>query len=576
MDDNTLIPFDTNGPGELYIAWLREFIVAGIWILKVGRSIDTALRINAYPKGSRILAQLPVSRMLDAENMLVGLCKTAFIQRTDIGTEYFQGSAYDVVDMASLVARRFAVTPIPVPLADVTQARARASTKRPRADVDASVDSVAPNASDTLQVASKRRTSDELATALVSAIPSISNRFRFDPHAKSVNCNGIFYCDTASSVWSNICNVDIAAVVVEAFRQQSDVIRLSCHELRCVESARGSARVVCAIAHLLNDVGFSKTLDGSHPASMFPFDNGFHSASGFREIDPGDLVSTTSGWAYDPDAAKEQRPRLDALLAQIFPHCEERKHVLHHVASIAYDEPIDKILVLQDGFDGASGITGAFVPLIKAFFGAFGKSGNKLVCTGRPSGTRLVVIDNLTSTTKIDLEKLKQLSRVGCILLANKGSCPTLAHCVDDKFSRHVFSVDARSKLGCDTTSITAILHTLRSAFADILADHRLLDVPTPQWRQDVVADVNPLAEWLAASTIITGKRSDFVLIAPLRNAFNQAQPHAKAISVNEFDRCTLSYFSDKHGTSYVPSSKDHAQRSISKVIRGVRLVENV
>lgn len=85
----------------------RHCIVSRMHIYKVGRSADAGRRLQMYPKGSMIIARLPVSHMRDSERVLLSLCRLKFVPRTDFGAEYFQTDACKVVGLVVMVAMMF-------------------------------------------------------------------------------------------------------------------------------------------------------------------------------------------------------------------------------------------------------------------------------------------------------------------------------------------------------------------------------------------------------------------------------------------------------------------------------------
>jgi hypothetical protein len=70
----------------------REFIKTGEPIYKIGRtSRDPDKRFAAYPKGSKVLLYIDSDDIFTHEMLLLSKFKTLFIQRKDIGAEYFEG-----------------------------------------------------------------------------------------------------------------------------------------------------------------------------------------------------------------------------------------------------------------------------------------------------------------------------------------------------------------------------------------------------------------------------------------------------------------------------------------------------
>lgn len=75
----------------IYVIITREFINAQQNIFKIGRTKNIAKRFSQYPKGSILLFSKFVINDMHIENELCALLSLNFIQRNDIGREYFQG-----------------------------------------------------------------------------------------------------------------------------------------------------------------------------------------------------------------------------------------------------------------------------------------------------------------------------------------------------------------------------------------------------------------------------------------------------------------------------------------------------
>ena len=75
----------------VYILIEREFIKCKESVYKIGRTKDLRQRFQAYPKGSKLLVSSIVADSKFVENQIIKTFKQKFKQRTDIGTEYFEG-----------------------------------------------------------------------------------------------------------------------------------------------------------------------------------------------------------------------------------------------------------------------------------------------------------------------------------------------------------------------------------------------------------------------------------------------------------------------------------------------------
>ena len=92
----------------IYLIWEREFWSQNINIYKIGKSKqENCRRLQAYPKGSRLIMIITVEHVDQTELELINIFKQKFIQRSDIGTEYFQGDCKSMIDIIS----KYAVAP---------------------------------------------------------------------------------------------------------------------------------------------------------------------------------------------------------------------------------------------------------------------------------------------------------------------------------------------------------------------------------------------------------------------------------------------------------------------------------
>ena len=82
-------------PEYIYLLQEREFIKTLENIYKIGKSKQENLkRIQNYPNGTELIIQSECDNCDIVEKELIKIFKEKFIQRTDIGTEYFEGDKY--------------------------------------------------------------------------------------------------------------------------------------------------------------------------------------------------------------------------------------------------------------------------------------------------------------------------------------------------------------------------------------------------------------------------------------------------------------------------------------------------
>jgi hypothetical protein len=81
----------------IYILQEREHINANIPIFKIGKTKqENVKRIKQYPKGSKLILQSDCFDCDKLERKIIELFKNKYIQKTDIGLEYFEGNIDDM------------------------------------------------------------------------------------------------------------------------------------------------------------------------------------------------------------------------------------------------------------------------------------------------------------------------------------------------------------------------------------------------------------------------------------------------------------------------------------------------
>ena len=84
-----------------YIIREREFIKTNENIYKIGKTTqELHKRMASYPKDSESILSLNVPDCHIFERTIINLFRGVFIQRTDIGTEYFEGDVNQMIELA--------------------------------------------------------------------------------------------------------------------------------------------------------------------------------------------------------------------------------------------------------------------------------------------------------------------------------------------------------------------------------------------------------------------------------------------------------------------------------------------
>ena len=82
---------------SIYLLIEREFLKSDCPIYKIGRSSqENDTRIKQYPKGSKLICLINVEDSKFMEKEMIHLFKHKYIQRKDIGIEYFEGKMEDM------------------------------------------------------------------------------------------------------------------------------------------------------------------------------------------------------------------------------------------------------------------------------------------------------------------------------------------------------------------------------------------------------------------------------------------------------------------------------------------------
>ena len=94
----------------IYLLREREFLNLNINICKFGRtSRGPSKRIDQYPKGSQIFLVIDVNNCINAEKEIKKEFLRLFIQKKDIGVEYFEGNINEMKRVVYDVAKKFEI-----------------------------------------------------------------------------------------------------------------------------------------------------------------------------------------------------------------------------------------------------------------------------------------------------------------------------------------------------------------------------------------------------------------------------------------------------------------------------------
>ncbi|PNH06378.1 hypothetical protein TSOC_007250 [Tetrabaena socialis] len=471
---------------------------------------------------------------------------------------------------------------------------------------------------------SNRRPDDDLVQLVIQTHPEAFARIAFAPDVKSSNCNGLFFCDKDTNVWSQEHNGTMEEKVMSLFKSLS--MELTEKELHYVASRRGRADMLHIVACKLADKGFKASLDSNR--DIFPLANGCFDFSGsrveWRPLTLEDRVSVVAPCAYCPELAREKRAEVDRFLAQVLPVAEERSVVLAFFANLLCGRRrAKKFLVLTDKSGGDNGKS-TLLALFSLFFASFADTNTKFVCKGsfdrdRDShdagmepmkGKRLIVAEELKHDMTLDDALLKRLTggdgvtisgrqcssggrfeftwQAGVVMLFNEGDCPKF-DAGDTAFMGRMLVAPMRAKFIDPLQSEVSDGHAYQfpmvaniqdkfpswlPALADIFTDHfaplELFNSVPPamkEWRSDITGDANPLKDWLDETVLVTGNSSDVLLLADLKGICH--------IRDKRFAEYVKGYFSGVNGvTFHAVNSVKVGETWVTKrgVLKGVQL----
>ena len=91
---------DDKNINYIYLLQEREFIKSNENIYKIGKSKQENLkRIINYPNGTKLLLQMSCNNCDYIESCLIKIFKKEFINKKDIGYEYFEGDVLDMIEV---------------------------------------------------------------------------------------------------------------------------------------------------------------------------------------------------------------------------------------------------------------------------------------------------------------------------------------------------------------------------------------------------------------------------------------------------------------------------------------------
>ena len=405
---------------------------------------------------------------------------------------------------------------------------------------------------------------------------SIRLRIKYAPQAKTANCNGLYYCDPSTNVWTQRSNAEMEEIILPMFEAIKD--SLSPADQKHINSRRGTDDMRHIVGRKCGDRSFKDKLDGNR--DLLAADNGVWDVPNktFRPIEPDDFIMTTTGWSYDPLMAQQYRHELETFIAQVMPIEDEREATLAFYANLMSGYRGEKKLLILTDLRGGNNGKSTYSDMFVDFFGKRAVSQTEFVCLAGPkdmnshnagieghAATRLLVADELKAHMALDVGLLKRLTggitatvggrschgggeaadrfkfkwQAGIVLVFNEGDCPKFDGGDSAFIDRLVVPLmrakflppekldDADDYSLPKDTEIAKKFPLWRSAIADMLMEKynkTVLDELPPsfsEWRLGLARGANQLSEWLMERLEVTGSKHDCMLLQDVRDMYD-------------------------------------------------------
>lgn len=97
---------------NVYIVYTREFMTQNKPVYKIGQTCrESHKRFRGYSKSTKEIITMNVKDSKKIESIIIDRFKNLFFQRLDIGTEYFEGDIYKMIDEFISIVREDYKTP---------------------------------------------------------------------------------------------------------------------------------------------------------------------------------------------------------------------------------------------------------------------------------------------------------------------------------------------------------------------------------------------------------------------------------------------------------------------------------
>lgn len=452
-----------------------------------------------------------------------------------------------------------------------------------------------------------RHSDHDLIKAVIDANPVLLRRYKFAPDAKVGNCNGLFVCDPETNVWAQQHNLVVEEALIGMFAALTDVTQADKKHIesrrgrsdmlyslggkvvdRTFMASLDANLDIFACDNVLFDIR-SRTFRPINPEDRVATTSGWSYDAEQSTAHRGEL----DAFLAQVLPVLEERRVVLAFFASLLSGRRIEKRFMVFTDTRGGNNGKTSLANLFIRFFGGRGTTVATTSFVCR--GSFEKDRNAhdAGIEGFRS-SRLLVADELKRNRSLDEALLKRLTgggdvdvggrscggggsaaelfkyrwQAGIVLIFNEGDCPKfdtgdaafMSRMIVSPMRAKFVSVDDKTEIDSGDKytrvadkGVCERFPFWMSSLFDILVESfdakgvAFDTVPKSmkQWRDDIVTDSNPIADWLRRRIMVTGNLSkDHVVISDLRATFMRDHADVPGVGCNDFSRLAKGYFS--------------------------------
>lgn len=390
-------------------------------------------------------------------------------------------------------------------------------------------------------------------------------RLVFNPHLKTNNNCGCFYCDPDTNTWAKVTYPDLEELL-------TNIVPKECFDMktrRFMMRKSGRNETLYLVSCKRIDKSYPKCFNTN--INVFAMKNMLFDTETMtlRPIRMEDNIfeEYTAGWDYDPELAIKHKDDVLDFVTKILPVEEDRHLCLAFFSSMLSGKRAKKLMLLTDKRSGENGKS-MLVRLVREVFGSLVSDNHEFILesthqrdrNSHSAGLhamirkRLLLCEELAKKHTIDMSFVKDLTsgpgkicegrifesaemfkfpwEAGIVMTFNQGCMPHIGSIEEDPmaFWKRVIVIPMRSRFEDEVNEesepytyikdkdIQLNFENWRSAFLDLLIEHwdpNLVNrekVGNTDWRVELSTENNPMSEWLSDNIQVTGNKKDYLL----------------------------------------------------------------